>query len=208
MPLDAEGRLYARTIWAIALGILFFAIGVVAVAWGLDNRQLLKDGLDWAYDVVFYGVAALVFGRGLMAERIAALCLACVMLVAGLHTLWDLWDKVLRPRPIEPWALGFSAGSAIAIAILIILALFRFRRTANPLIKATWLSSRNDLVSTTGYALVGLGAKLAPVRGPEYALDLYAAALAFQASWAIWRAARAPAKPKAEFQETRPQVPS
>ena len=195
MTHDAAGRAYTRVIWGIAFGVLLFGAATAAFAWWIDNRQLLKDGLDWGYDVAFYGVAAIVFGRSDAAERLASLFLAAVMFVAGLHTLYDLWDKILRPRPIEPWFLGFSAGSAILIAILIVAVLFRFRGTRNPLIKATWLGSRNDVISTTGYACAGLAARLAPMRGPEYALDLLAAGLAFQASWAIWRAARDRANP-------------
>jgi divalent metal cation (Fe/Co/Zn/Cd) transporter len=148
--------------------------------------------------VALYGVAALVFGRGERGERIAALAIAAIMLIAGLHTLYDLWDKIIRPRPIEIWALGFSATTAILIAILIILALLRFRRTKNPLIKATWLTSRNDLISTTGYALLGFAAKIAPMRSPEYAFDAFAACLNFQATWAIWRSLKAPSKPDVE----------
>ncbi|MBN9061922.1 MAG: hypothetical protein BGP06_11980 [Rhizobiales bacterium 65-9] len=196
MTPDAEDRGYARTIWAITLGVLLLGAGTAAVALVVGNRQLFKDGVDWIYDVAFYGVAALVFRRGEMAERIASLFLAGVMAVAGLHTLYDLWDKILNPRPIEVWFLGFSAFSAIVAAIAVIAALFRFRRTENPLIKATWLGSRNDLISTTGYALAGFAARVAPMRGPEYALDLLGAALAFQASWAIWRSAVRPAKPE------------
>ncbi len=40
------------------------------------------------------------------------------------------------------------------------------------MIKATWLSSRNDVISTTGFALLGLVARVAPVRWPEYLFDL------------------------------------
>lgn len=191
---DAEGSAYTTAIWGITLGILCLGAATAGVALAVGNRQLFKDGVDWAYDVAFYGVAALVFGRGATAERIASLFLAAVMAVAGLHTLYDLWDKIQRPRPIEVWFLGFSAGSAIAVAIAIIVVLFRFRRTDNPLIKATWLGSRNDLISTTGYALAGFAARVAPMRAPEYALDCLAAALAFQASWAIWRSAARAAK--------------
>ncbi len=190
-PVDPRiGRAYRLTIWAIALGILIFAALVVAWALAIGNSQLLKDGVDWVYDVALYGIAAMVFGRDGRAEKLAALGIGAVMAVAGLHTLYDLWDKILRPRPIELFTLGFSAGSAILIAYLIVLALWRFRREPNPVIKATWLSSRNDTISTTGFALVGLAARLAPVRWPEYLLDLVVAGLCFQASWAIWRATR------------------
>lgn len=186
----ATARAYTLTIWGIALGILLFASGVVAVALWLGNPQLFKDGVDWIYDVLLYGIAALVFGRDARAEKLAALAIGAVMAAAGLHTLYDLHDKIGNPRPIEVWALGFSAASAVAIAILIVGLLWRFRREANPVIKATWLSSRNDVISTTGFALLGLLARLAPVRWPEYLFDLLVAGLCFQATWAIVRSVR------------------
>jgi len=190
-PVDPRvGRAYRLTIWGIALGILIFAGNVVLWALAIGNNQLFKDGVDWVYDVALYGIAALVFGRDERAEKLAALGIGAVMAVAGLHTLYDLWDKILRPRPIELFTLGFSAASAILIAYIIIGVLWRFRAESNPVIKATWLSSRNDAISTTGFALLGLAARLLPVRWPEYLFDVFVAFLCFQATWAIWRATR------------------
>lgn len=190
-PVEAKtARAYTLTIWGIALGILVFASGVVAWALAVGNAQLFKDGVDWVYDVALYGIAAIVFGRDARAERLAAMAIGAVMAVAGLHTLYDLAAKIITPRPIEVWALGFSAGSAVVIAVLIVGVLWRFRGEANPVIKATWLSSRNDVISTTGFALLGLAARVAPVRWPEYLFDLFVAGLCFQASWAIWRSLR------------------
>jgi len=183
-------RAYTLTIWGIALGILIFTVGVVAWALAIGSAQLFKDGADWVYDVALYGIAAIVFGRDARAERLAALAIGAVMAVAGLHTLYDLWDKIVSPRPIEIWTLGFSAGSATAIALIIVAVLWRFRAEDNPVIKATWLSSRNDAVSTAGFALVGLAARAAPMRWPEYLFDVVIAAICFQASWAIWRSVR------------------
>ncbi len=192
----AVARAYTRTIWGIALGILIFAAGVVAWALAVGNNQLFKDGVDWVYDVALYGIAALVFGRDARAEKLAAFAIGAVMATAGGHTLWDLWSKIVTPRPIEFWALSFSAGSAIAIAVLIVALLWRFRAEDNPVIKATWLSSRNDVISTTGFALMGLFARLSPVRWPEYLFDLLIAGICFQATWAIWRSLRTqPANP-------------
>ena len=186
----AAARAFTLTIWGIALGILAFAIAVVIWAMSIGNAQLLKDGVDWVYDVLLYGIAAIVFGRDVRAERLAALAIGAVMGVAGLHTLYDLWDKIAAPRPIEMSTLGFSAASAVTVAVLIILALWRFRGEEHPVIKATWLSSRNDLISTTGFALVGLAARGAPVRWPEYFFDVVVALICFQASYAIWRSVR------------------
>ena len=186
----AVARAYTLTIWGIALGILIQAVATVAWALAIGNAQLFKDGVDWVYDVALYGIAAIVFGRDTRIERLAAVAIGAVMAVAGLHTLYDLWDKILRPRPIELFTLGFSAASAILIAYLIIGVLWRFRAETNPVIKATWLSSRNDAISTTGFALLGLAARLLPVRWPEYLFDLVVAGICFQATWAIWRSLR------------------
>lgn len=183
-------RAYTLTIWGIALGILIQAAATVVWALAIGNAQLFKDGVDWVYDVALYGIAAIVFGRDARAERLAAVAIGAVMAVAGLHSLYDLWDKIVRPRPIEVWTLGFAAASAIVIALIVIGVLWRFRREDNPVIKATWLSSRNDAISTTGFALVGLAARVAPVRWPEYLFDLIVAGICFQATWAIWRSLR------------------
>ena len=190
LALDAEGRAYKRIIWAIALSLLAFGAAQCLWALSIGSRQLLKDGLDWAYDVALYGIAAFVFGRGAAIERLSALVIAAVLGVAGLHTLYDLWDKVANPRPIEILTIGFSAGSAIIIAYLVVGALWRFRQNDNPLIRATWLSSRNDAISTTLFAILVMATRLAPVRWPEYALDVVVAGISFQASWAIVRAER------------------
>ncbi|HEY8579741.1 MAG TPA: cation transporter, partial [Beijerinckiaceae bacterium] len=132
-----------------------------------------------------YGLAAATFGRGQGAERASALVIAAIMATAGGHTLYDLVDKILRPRPIEPLVFGFSAASAVVIAVLIVAALWRFRRSENALIQATWLSSRNDILRTTFYVGLGFGARVYPERWPEYVLDVVMALILFQAAWRI-----------------------
>ena len=96
-PLDPDDRAYKRAIWAIAGGILVFAVLQCLWALSLGSRQLLKDGLDWAYDVVLYGIAAFVFGRGIRAERLSALAIAVILWIGGLHTLYDLWVMIVDP---------------------------------------------------------------------------------------------------------------
>lgn len=193
-PLDATERSYRRTIWAIAVGILAFATLQCLWALSIGSRQLLKDGLDWGYDVVLYGIAALVFGRGERLERASALGVGAIIGFAGLHTLYDLWDKIVAPRPIEMLTIGFSAASTVMIALLMLRALWPFRASENPLIQATWLSTRNAVIATGFFVTLTVTVRLAPVRWPEYALDLAFAALNFQATFKIlrteWRARR------------------
>lgn len=186
VPEPTIARTYTLTIWGIALGILIQAVATVAWALAIGNAQLFKDGVDWVYDVALYGLAAVLFGRGEGAERVGAMIIAAVLFVAGAHTVYDLHDKIVQPRPIEPMLLGFAAISAIVIAWAILLALWPFRRIDHPLVLATWVSSRNDAIATTAYQSLLLAARLVPgQRWPEWALDAFAAALNAQAVHAI-----------------------
>ncbi|MDB5640971.1 MAG: hypothetical protein JWN07_288 [Hyphomicrobiales bacterium] len=184
---DPLGRRYARRMWGLALGIFAFAFAQVIYAQLNGLPQLRRDGLDWGYDVVFYAMAAVLYGRGDRAERAGAIVLGLVMAVAGFDTLLDLYLKIRQPRPIEPMALGFSALTAGASGFLFVGLLLPFRESRNPLIEATWLSARNSLISSVAYSSVTLFARLATSRAVEYALDIFAAALAFQAAYIILR---------------------
>jgi Co/Zn/Cd efflux system component len=194
-----DDRAYRPTIWGIALGILAFAALQSAYALQIGNRQLLKDGLDWGYDVVLYAIAALVFGRGQKVEEASALLIGAISAFAGFHTLYDLWDKIVKPRPIELTTLGFSAISAVVIGLVVVAVLARFRRSENALVLATWLSARNALIGTGAFAALAFVTRAAPVRWPEYTLDVFLAGLNFQAAWAIWRATGKGAAVKTEL---------
>lgn len=184
---DPLGRLFVLRMWAIALGVLVFAAGQVIYAQAHELYQLRRDGLDWGYDVVFYLMGAVLYGRGERAERAGALALGAVLLIAGLDTLNDLRLKILDPRPIEPMVLGFSAITAAASGFIVVGLLSPFRGVDNPLIEANWLSARNSMISSAAYAGMTFFARLATSRVVEYGLDVFGALLSFQAAYVIFR---------------------
>lgn len=182
---SGENARYRRRVFVIVAAIAGLAAAQVAYALAIGNRFLLKDGIDWIYDVVLWAVALAVFGRGRRFEDLAALGVAGVMLVAGLHTGYDLWDKIATGRRAEIWVAGWSAFTAIGLALFVLGLMVRFRDAENPLIAATWLSSRNDAISTTAFAVVGFAARTSTSQVPEILLDLFVIGLSFQAVGAI-----------------------
>ena len=190
-----EERTYLITIRAIAIGILLFAAGEVAYAIAIGSPFLVKDGLDWINDnVLLYGMAAIVFGRGAREARIAALIGAGIMFVSIGETGYDMMSKIVAPRQVEPLQLGFSALSTVVIVLLVVAALLRFRASRNPLIETTWLSARNDAIFASIYAAVQFAVRMAPVRAPELALDALSVLLTLQAIYVIIREVRADAR--------------
>lgn len=188
---EADRMAYRRVVAVIVALILVLSVGQGAYALIIGNRFLLKDALDWGYDVILWIVALIVFGRGERAERLAAFGFALVMAVIAAHTAYDLWDKITTGRRPELWVASWSALSAVGVGVVVIGLMLRFRQSENPLVAATWLSSRNTFISTLAFALVGFLARISPSQGPEIALDLVVIALSLQASYAIVEKLRA-----------------
>ena len=188
---DPEARAYTRTIWAIVVGIFLLGAAETAFALHLGNRLLLKDALEWSYDVAIYAAAAISFGRGDRIERLSALGIAAVLAIAGLQGSYEVARAVFIPPVIEPLTVGVSAALIIVEGLAVAAALWRFRASPNPLIEASWLSARNDAISAALFALIIAAARLAPMRWPQMAVDAFTAFLAFQAAWTIARDARA-----------------
>lgn len=182
---SGENARYRRRVFVIVAAIAGLAAAQVAYALAIGNRFLLKDGIDWIYDVILWLVALAVFGRGRRFESLAALGVAGVIGFATLHTGYDLWDKIVTGRRPEVWVAGWSAFTAIGLALFVVALMLRFRRADNPLIAATWLSSRNDAISTTAFAAVGFGARTHASQTPEILLDLFVMVLGVQAVIAI-----------------------
>ncbi len=188
--LQPENLIYRRRVIMSVAVIAALATVQTLYALAIGNRFLLKDGIDWIYDVILWLVALAVFGRGRRFEQIAALGVGLVMLIAGGHTAYDLWDKIATGRRPEVWVAGWSAFTATGLALFVLALMLRFRAADNPLIGATWLSSRNDAISTTAFALVGFGARISSSQWPEILLDLLIIGLSFQAAAAIFLAVR------------------
>jgi divalent metal cation (Fe/Co/Zn/Cd) transporter len=190
----AEDRKYVITIRTIAIGIFLFAAGEVGYALTIGSSFLVKDGMDWIYDVLLYGMAAIIFGQGARAERVAALLGAAIMFVSIGETAYDMVSKIVAPRHIEPLQLGFSALSTVATVLFVLMALLPFRMSRNPLIETTWLSARNDAIFASIYASVQFAVRMAPIRAPELALDALSVLLTLQAIYVIIREVSADAQ--------------
>jgi divalent metal cation (Fe/Co/Zn/Cd) transporter len=184
---EVEARAYRGSVIIILSVIGALCFGQTAYALVIGNRFLLKDALDWGYDLVLWAVALACFGRGMRWEHIAALIIGGVMFVAGCHTAYDLWDKIVTGRRPELWVAGWSSGTMVFVALLLLALMWRFRRAENALVAATWLSSRNSIIITLCFAAMSLFARTRGAQGYEIALDCLAIFLSFQACWAILR---------------------
>ena len=183
-------RAYRPTIFAIAAMVLAILVGETLYGWSIGSRFLIRDGLEWIYDVLIYCFSALAFGRGARAERWSALASAATLAAAGVETMGQIAWTFFDPPEVEAFGISVSGGLTIAEAILVAAALWRFRDARNPVVTATWLSARNDVLSSVLSAVVTMAARFAPMAWPQMAVDAFGGFLCFQAAWTIVRGRR------------------
>ncbi|KAB1069505.1 hypothetical protein F6X53_30970 [Methylobacterium soli] len=189
MPRTTARFGYKRTVWAIAASILLLALVEAAWAHAIGSKDLLKDASGFGYDIALNVVAAFVFGRGARTERLSAFVIAALLAATGIDGLSDLWSDLQNPDASSVGEIVTSNLIAVAVACFAAAALVRFRNDQNPLVQATWLNARNDAAAAVLTAVLGLLAHLAPVRWPEYALDLIGVIFSFQAAVTVLRSA-------------------
>jgi Co/Zn/Cd efflux system component len=184
-------RAYRPTIFAIAALALSVMAGETLYGWLSGSRYLVRDGLEWIYDVLIYGFSALAFGRGARAERLSSLGSAATLAAAGVETCAQIAWTFYDPPEAETFGITLSSALTTLEAMGVAALLWRFRRASNPVMTASWLSARNDVLSSTLSSLVTAAARFAPTVWPQTAVDAFGAFLCFQAAWTIARDARA-----------------
>ena len=186
MESDVTKR-YHSTIARIAAAVFLIAFGELSYGIVVESRFLIRDGFDWIYDVLIYVIAALSFGRGARSEKVAGVALGLVLVAAGVVTGLQMWWAFVEPPQIEPFNVTISALLIIAVAWMIAFLLWPFRAATHPVIEATWLSARNDVIVSTLYAVVMLAARLMPSLWPQMLVDGVSACLCLQAGAKVIR---------------------
>ena len=116
--------------------------------------------------------------------------LAGLLLVPGLATLVVAWQRWASSTPPEPVALTLTGLGALLVNGLCAWMLVRHRAAGGSLLRAAFLSARNDTLANV--AIIGAGVATATTHAawPDLAVGLAIAAMNAGAAWEVWEAAR------------------
>jgi Co/Zn/Cd efflux system component len=182
-----SGDGYVRTIWTVA--VLTVAIGCAEAVYGYvsGSKLLLKDGVEWGYGTVIYAISALSYGRTQVAESRAGVLIAIVLAIGGCQGAYEVITEFMVQEPDD--AAGLTASSVLSVLGALVVAglLFRFRRSHDPVVEGSWLSARNDIITSGLDALVTFSMTLITAKWPRTAVDVVGVALAFQAAFVVGR---------------------
>lgn len=184
---------YRCRIWCIAGGVILIALGQAACAQVLGAQDLLKDARGFGWDIALYVIAALRFGRGTRAERTSIFLVGALLAASGIDTFADLWTSFGRSEEDTAAETLLSDAFALAAPGLAAAVLFQFRRATDPLVRASWLNARNDLLVAVLAGACDLTGHVVGLRWPGVALELIGVLLSFQAAVVVLRSAIAEA---------------
>jgi len=172
------------------LNLAYFAVEF-GVATAIGSVSLFADSIDFLEDAS----VNLLIGAGLRwsARRRAQLgmLLAAVLLVPGLATLWTAWQKFNVPVAPSPTLLSLAGCGALAVNLYCALVLARYRHHAGSLMRAAFLSTRNDALANI--AIIAAGAITGFIwhsAWPDLIVGLGIAALNADAAREVWTTAR------------------
>lgn len=162
----------------------------IAMAARAGSAALTADSIDFLEDAALSFLA--LVGAGLSARgrfRLGAVA-AVVLLIPTAAVLPAVWVRLSSHSPPAAALITATASVAFATNLLCAALLARHRSDAGSLVRAAFLSARNDVAANL--AAIGAGGLVALTHSgwPDIAVGVGVGLLNGEAAWDVWRAAR------------------
>ena len=186
-----DQRLLRRAVLIVVmLNILYFGVEF-AVALAIGSVSLFADSADFLEDTAVNLLVLLGLTWSMRNRARLGMCLALILLVPGLATLWTAWERLNQPLAPNPLPLSLAGTGALLVNITCALILARVRHHSGSLTKAAFLSARNDAAANVTIIAAGLvSAFVWRSSWPDLLVGLGIAAMNSDAAKEIWKAAR------------------
>ena len=176
-----------RRVIALNLG-MFAAEGAVAVTIG--SVALMADSIDFLEDA---SVSLLVLAASAWSARMRArvgMGLAALLVAPTLAAMVMAWLRLRSGTPTQGAALAFTGLAALCVNAVCAWLLARHRAGGGSLIKAAYLSARNDTIANV--AIIAAGALTAVTHRiwPDLVVGLGIGVLNAGAAWEVFDEAR------------------
>lgn len=190
--MDGKDHQLHRAIALVALlNLAYFGVEFV-VALRIGSTSLFADSVDFLEDAAVNFLILAALGWSATRRAQVGMALAGILLLPALAFLWTLWRKFAAPIPPDATALSLTGGGALIINVFCAFWLARWRHGKGSLMKAAFLSARNDAVANLGIIAAGI-VTLFLWRSiwPDVIVGIAIAAMNIDAARAVWKAARA-----------------
>lgn len=187
-----------RTVLVVAaLNLAYFGVEFAA-ALRIGSVSLLADSVDFLEDAAVNILIFLALGWSARRRATLGLGLAALMMLPAAALLWMLVKKLSGAVPPDPFTLTLVGAGALAINFTCASLLVRHRNLQSNLMRAAYLSARNDVLANIAIIGAGLLTYTTHSIWPDIVVGIGIAALNLDAAREVWEAARSEKKAIAE----------
>jgi len=185
-----------RTVLIVALlNLAYFGVEF-GVALTIGSVSLIADSVDFLEDT---SVNLLIFFALAWAPLVRArvgMALAAILLIPALAFVWSLWSKFGTPVPPQAVPLSVTGLGALAVNLTCAFLLARFRSHGGSLVRAAFLSARNDAIANVAIIAAGLVTAFVWTSiWPDIIVGVAIAIMNIDAAREVWEAAREERRP-------------
>lgn len=161
----------------------FFALRIHSVS-------LFADSIDFLEDSAVNFLVLFALGWSLAARARVGMAMAAIIFIPGLATLWAIWQQLAFHQPPQPVFLSLVGLGALIINSGCALLLAEFRAHHGSIIRAAFLSARNDTLANIAIIFAGFLTSISNSIWPDIVIGLSIAALNADAAREVYQKAR------------------
>ena len=185
---DADDDVLRRTVVTVLLANLGYFFVEYSVAIAIGSVALFADSIDFLEDAAVNLRVLLAMGWSAVKRRAVGLVLAALLLVPGFAALWTAYEKILDPQIADPLALSVTGMGAFAVNLFCAWILARTGRRGGTLVRAAFLSARNDVLANVAIVVAGVVTYLLTSIWPDIIVGLAIAALNASSAYEVYEA--------------------
>ena len=187
---DFTSGFRSAVVLVAVLTLAYFGVEF-SVALNIGSVSLFADSIDFLEDTSVNLLILLALGWSAYKRSLVGMVLAGILLAPGIATIWMAWQKLGSPVAPAPVPLTLTGSGALAINLCCAFLLARFRKNRSSLVRAAFLSARNDAIANI--AIIGAGIVTAATVSmwPDLVVGLGIFAMNLDAAREVFRAARA-----------------
>ena len=172
------------------LNLAYFGVEF-SVALNIGSVSLFADSIDFLEDTSVNLLILLALGWSAYKRSLVGMMLAGLLLAPGIATIWMAWQKLGSPVAPAPVPLTLTGSGALAVNLTCAFLLARFRKNRSSLVRAAFLSARNDAIANI--AIIGAGIVTAATVSmwPDLVVGAGIFVMNLDAAREVFRAARA-----------------
>jgi Co/Zn/Cd efflux system component len=186
-----EDRRLIRIVQFIAAANLAYFFVEFWSAQYIGSVSLFADSIDFLEDAALNGLillASLVMPHWRL--RIGYV-LAGMLLLPAFVTIWTMWHKITALTPPEPMMMSLVGMGAMVINLICALLLVRYRHAGGSLIKAAFLSARNDVIANVAIVIAAFVTAATTSAWPDIVVGCGIFWMNLDAAREVWESATA-----------------